>query len=128
MESKSLSRSTFGRRLRQRREALGLAQEKVGVAIGLDESSARARISRYELGVHEPPIRTAQLIAAALNVPLPYLYCDEDEIAELLLLLTRLAPDERGMFVQDFLIFEVKKRLAPSDQADDRKHIVLQFD
>lgn len=119
---------TFGRRLRQRREALGLAQEKVGVAIGLDESSARARISRYELGVHEPPIRTAELIAATLNVPLPYLYCNEDEITELLLLLTRLAPDVRGMFIQDFLIFEVKKKLAPCDQADEHKHTVLQFD
>ncbi len=38
--------SIVGRRMRERREALGLAQEKVGVVIGLDESSARARISR----------------------------------------------------------------------------------
>jgi transcriptional regulator with XRE-family HTH domain len=49
------------------RERLGYSLEKVGVAIGLDESSSRARISRYELGVHEPPYATAQLIAEALT-------------------------------------------------------------
>jgi len=73
--------------MRSRREALGWSQEKVGVLIGLDESSSRARISRYELGVHEPPVATARLIADALKVPLPFLYCDDDDIAALLLAL-----------------------------------------
>jgi transcriptional regulator with XRE-family HTH domain len=36
--------TVFGRRLRARREALGWSQEKVGVLIGIDESSSRARI------------------------------------------------------------------------------------
>ena len=76
-----------GRRMRERREALGLAQEKVGVAIGLDESSARARISRYELGVHEPPFATVKLLAGVLDVPPPYMYCEEQDIADLLLVL-----------------------------------------
>jgi transcriptional regulator with XRE-family HTH domain len=71
--------------MRARREELGWSQEKVGVLIGLDESSSRARISRYELGVHEPPIAIARLIADALRVPLPYLYCDDDDVAALLL-------------------------------------------
>jgi transcriptional regulator with XRE-family HTH domain len=71
--------------MRARREELGWSQEKVGVLIGLDESSSRARISRYELGVHEPPIAIARLIADALGVPLPYLYCDDDDVAALLL-------------------------------------------
>lgn len=82
--------SVVGRRMRARREELGLSQEKVGVLIGLDESSSRARISRYELGVHEPPVATARLIADALRVPLPYLYCDDDEIAALLLAISSL--------------------------------------
>ena len=46
--------------MRARREELGWSQEKVGVDIGIDESSSRARISRYESGVHEPPVQTAQ--------------------------------------------------------------------
>lgn len=79
--------NVVGRRMRELRESLGWAQEKVGVAIGIEESSSRARISRYELGVHEPPVATARRIAEALGVPLAYLYCEDDAIAALLLAL-----------------------------------------
>lgn len=89
------SPTVVGRRMRSRREALGLSQEKVGVLIGIDESSSRARISRYELGVHEPPVATARLIAAALQVPLPYLYCEDDDVAVLLLALNDLSKPVR---------------------------------
>lgn len=92
--------SVLGRRMRERREELGLSQEKVGVAIGLDESSSRARISRYELGVHEPAMPTARLIAEALGVPLIYLYCEDDGIASLLLALHRLGERERDRTVK----------------------------
>lgn len=78
------SSNVVGRRMRSRREELGWSQEKVGVLIGIDESSARARISRYELGTHEPPLKTARQIANALGVPLAYLYCDEEDLAMLL--------------------------------------------
>ena len=82
--------NVVGRRMRARREALQWSQEKVGVLIGIDESSSRARISRYELGTHEPPVKTARQIAEVLGVPLAYLYCEDDEVAELLLALRRL--------------------------------------
>ena len=89
--------------MRQMRELKRLSQEKVGVAIGIDESSSRARISRYELGVHEPPVPTAKLIALALGVPLAYLYCEDDGVASLLLALNKLDAGERGSKVADFL-------------------------
>ena len=92
--------SVLGRRMRERRDELGWSQEKVGVAIGLDESSSRARISRYELGVHEPALPTARLIAEALGVPLIYLYCEDDGIASLLLALHRLNERERDRMVK----------------------------
>lgn len=92
--------SVLGRRMRERREELGWSQEKVGVVVGLDESSARARISRYELGVHEPAMPTARLIAQALEVPLIYLYCEDDGIASLLLKLHRLTDRERDKQVK----------------------------
>lgn len=92
-----------GRRNRALREGLGWSQERLGVAIGIDESSARARISRYELGVHEPPLPTVRLIADALTVPLSYLYCEDDRIALLLLGLSRLTNVERTMTVERFL-------------------------
>jgi len=97
------STSIVGRRIRERREVLGLAQEKVGVAIGIDESSSRARISRYELGVHEPPVPTAMAIADALGVPLAYLYCEDDNVAALLLALHQLKPGARDRKVAELL-------------------------
>ena len=95
--------SIVGRRMRERRETMGLAQEKVGVAIGLDESSARARISRYELGVHEAPVPTAKQIASALKVPLAYLYCEDDNTAKLLIELHKLNGKERTTQIHKFL-------------------------
>ena len=102
-DEKNLPTSIVGRRMRERREALGLAQEKVGVAIGLDESSARARISRYELGVHEAPVPTAKRIASALKVPLAYLYCEDDSTANLLVELHKLNAKQRATHIQQFL-------------------------
>lgn len=64
---------------------MGLAQDKLGVSVGLDEQTASARISRYENGIHEPPIKTAQLIANSLGVPLAYLYCEDDQLADFIL-------------------------------------------
>ncbi len=85
----------FGKRLKEARKALGLAQDRLGVLIGLDEHSASARMSRYENGIHQPPIGTALLIAEKLHVPLAYLYCDDDRIARILLRLNML--DERDL-------------------------------
>ena len=99
----SHSSSIVGRRIKELREDLGWSQEKIGVAIGIDEPSSRARISRYELGVHEPPLPTARLIAHAMGVPLTYLYCEDDNLASLLLALHRLGTRERGIKVREFL-------------------------
>ncbi len=79
------SPNLFGRRMREARDRVGLAQDKLGVRIGLDESTSSARISRYETGTHEPTVPTARLIAKALNVPLAYLYCEDDTTAAILL-------------------------------------------
>lgn len=98
------SSNVVGRRMRSRREELGWSQEKVGVLIGIDESSARARISRYELGTHEPPIKTARQIAETLSVPLAYLYCEDDEVAQALVLLSELEPAVRKKTLSKLLV------------------------
>ena len=87
--------TVFGRRLRQARKWAGLPQDRLGVAIGLDETTSSARISRYETGVHEPPIATARLLALELGVPLAFLYCDDDELAAALLNLASMSATER---------------------------------
>ena len=97
------SPSIVGRRIKGLREELGWSQEKIGVAIGIEESSARARVSRYELGVHEPPLPTARLIAHAMGAPLTYLYCEDDKVAALLLALHQMKPAARDRKVAELL-------------------------
>lgn len=62
--------------------------------MGLDEGCSSARISRYETGVHEPPFATAERLAAILKVPPAYLYCRDDQLADLLLELGDLTDNE----------------------------------
>lgn len=85
----------FGARLRQARERAGLAQDKLGVLIGLDEGCSSARISRYETGVHEPPFETARKLAQVLGISVTYFYCEDDWLADLVLRLTELTPAQR---------------------------------
>jgi transcriptional regulator with XRE-family HTH domain len=99
----SISRTTttiVGRRLRERRKALGWSLEHVGVEIGLDESSARARISRYELGEHQPPEETAILLAKVLGVPHAYLHCENDRLAEIILTTSELPASDQEQMLQ----------------------------
>ena len=86
---------------------MGLPQDKLGVRIGLDEQTASARISRYESGIHEPPVKTARALAEALGVPLGYLYCDNDRLAEIMLAVGMLPPED-----PDALLAALKGRLA----------------
>jgi transcriptional regulator with XRE-family HTH domain len=79
--------SIFGRRLWEARIRVGIPQDKLGVQIGLDEGSSSARISRYETGKHEASYPTAVKLAEVLNVPVAYLYCDNDDLAGLIILL-----------------------------------------
>ena len=73
------------RYLREARKRKGVPQDKLGVLIGMDESCSSARISRYETGIHEPQTATIGKIAVVLNVPLPYFFCDDDCMAEILI-------------------------------------------
>lgn len=77
--------TVFGLRLRQARLRLGASQRILGLRIGLEESTAAIRISRYESGVHEPAYAVAERLARELAIPVAYLYCREDELAALVL-------------------------------------------
>ena len=92
---------------------MGIAQDKLGVKIGLDESVASARMSRYESGLHEPPIKTARAIAEALKVPLGYLYCDDDRMAEIILAISQLPTADQDHLLQSLRIRLNELGLAP---------------
>lgn len=71
----------YGRRLREARERCGLSQAALGIAVGLDESGAGSRISRYENSIHQPKLGMQELFARALKLPLTYFYTENDESA-----------------------------------------------
>ena len=97
---------------------MGIAQDKLGVKIGLDETVASARMSRYESGVHEPPLKTARDIAHALGVPLGYLYCDDDRLAEII-----LAASELPAADQEQLLRSLQERLQQIKGSGYRKFL-----
>lgn len=99
MPRQSPTSTLFGRRLRAARSRAGIPQDKLGVKIGLDESSSSARISRYETGIHEPPFATAQNLGQVLNVPAAYFYCEDDQLAELLVQYLSLDQKRRKQMV-----------------------------
>lgn len=100
------SNTIIGRRLRERREQLAWSLERVGVEIGLDESTARARISRYELGVHQPPEPTALHLAEVLHVPHAFLHCEDDRLARIILAASLLTEDD-----QEKLLLSLHQRI-----------------
>ena len=61
----------------------------------MDEHTASTRISRYETGTHEPPFGTAVKLAEVLNLPAAYFYCEDDELANVVLAWDRLTKAER---------------------------------
>ncbi len=71
----------FPRRLRARREIVGLSQAELGIRSGLDPSVSSARINQYEQGRHTPKYETATRLAQVLGVPVAYLYCGDDALA-----------------------------------------------
>lgn len=79
-----LPSSVFGKRLREARLAAGIPQDRLGVLAGLDETTASARISRYESGKHAPPFSFAERLANLLHVPTPYFYTADDRLAALI--------------------------------------------
>jgi len=77
--------TVFSRRLKLARQKAGFSQEKLGVLAGIDEFSASARINQYERGKHMPDFQTATRLAELLAVPTPYLYADDDDLADWIL-------------------------------------------
>lgn len=85
VKASSKLQSLFGHRLREARLRAGIAQDKLGVMIGLDEGCSSARISRYESGVHEPPFAIAEQLAKVLGISASYFYCSDEHLAEIIL-------------------------------------------
>ncbi|EMH4109414.1 helix-turn-helix transcriptional regulator [Serratia marcescens] len=69
-------------RLKSARQRAGLTQEKLGVLAGIDEATARSRISQYESGTYTPTFTTMCALARVLDVPECYFYILDDVFSE----------------------------------------------
>ncbi|ENG5923628.1 helix-turn-helix transcriptional regulator [Serratia marcescens] len=69
-------------RLKSARQRAGLTQEKLGVLVGIDEATARSRISQYESGTYTPTFTTMCALARVLDVPECYFYILDDAFSE----------------------------------------------
>nr|WP_276529891.1 helix-turn-helix transcriptional regulator [Achromobacter mucicolens] len=102
--------TTFGRRLREARLMAALTQEKLGVAIGLDEGTATVRIGRYETGVHEPSHSVIERLAEVLGVLPPFFHCRDDDLAEVILAWSKLTPANRFQITEFVRSLPVEQR------------------
>ncbi|MCL2891376.1 MULTISPECIES: helix-turn-helix domain-containing protein [Pectobacteriaceae] len=91
MNTHRLHRDIFSKRLKDARQLRGLSQKGLGIAAGIDEFVASTRINRYEKGVHEANIVTANRLAQALDIPLAYFYADDDNLAKMILKFSALS-------------------------------------
>lgn len=82
-------------RLRSARKAANLTQQELGIRIGMDPNTASARINQYEKDRHSPGIQTAKRLAEELGVPLPYLFCEDDLLAELICKIDRMSQADK---------------------------------
>ena len=90
----------WGRRLKEVRTGAGISQKQLGIQAGLDQFVASTRINRYEVGVHKADYQIAQKLAAILNIPTGYLFTEDDQLAELMLIYHHLGQRKRTELVR----------------------------
>ena len=95
MKKRQRQRDVFTRRLKEARQRLGISQAAVGIAAAVNHTGASTRFNRYEKGVYEPDMETMARIADALNVPLPWLFTSDENLAELILNFATLSSDSQ---------------------------------
>lgn len=96
-------RDIWPSRLKQARLATGLSQRDLGIQAGIDPSVASTRINRYEVGVHKADFSISAQLARVLNVPVAYLYCDDDDLADVLIVLHRTPTTKRRQIIRQIL-------------------------
>ncbi len=87
--------SIVAERLKEARLQVGISQKQLGIQAGIDDFSASARINQYERGKHMPDLQTLTRLAAVLRVPVPYFYCEDADLAAVIVKFSTLAKAQR---------------------------------
>ncbi len=78
---------------------MGISQKELGIRVGMDEGSASGRMNHYEKGRHLPDVDTLRKLANELGVPLNYFFCEDDQSAELAVLISNLSNDDKKSLI-----------------------------
>lgn len=76
-----------------------VSQRALGAAIGMTKKNGSTRINRYEQQTSRADMDTAAELAEALDVPLAYLFADNEELAEWILAFGKLDPETRAKMI-----------------------------
>ena len=95
--------SPLCRRLKEARLAANLSQKKLGIAAGMDEFSASARMNHYETGRHTPDYSMLERIANVVRLPVAYFYAESDELAECVKLFTQLKKQHQRLILKEIM-------------------------
>ena len=92
--------SVFSNRLKEARVKKGRSQEQLGLDAGLDPMSASTRMNRYELAKRTPDFSLVEKFAEVLNVPPPYFFTKDDDMAELILCFSKLRAQQKTELIK----------------------------
>lgn len=70
---------------------------------GLEESSSSARISRYESGIHAPPLQFVEAAAKVLGLSAAFFYCSDDRLADIIRIYSEASEVKRKRIYQNAL-------------------------
>lgn len=99
----AFTKNLVAKRLKEARLAAKLSQKKLGIAAGIDEFTASARMNQYETSKHVPDILTLKQIAKVLKVPVAYFYAEDGQLAELLVLYNRLSKESKKNILKEII-------------------------
>ena len=88
------------KRLKEARLTKGFSQKGLGIAAGIDEFSASARMNQYETGKHVPDFSILSKIAKKLDVSVAYFYAEDNTLATFLSLYARLSTTDRQELIE----------------------------
>lgn len=79
-----------------------LSQRALGALVDKDQSKDKGavRVNRYEQQVNRADMDSAAELAKALNVPVAYLFADDDQLAEVILTFSKLSQIDRINFLK----------------------------
>lgn len=87
--------SIVAKRLKEARLRAKLSQKELGIKAGIDAFTASTRINQYERGKHMPGLHTVARLAVVVQMPIPYFYCQDAELADLIVKFSALGETQK---------------------------------